>query len=133
MASRGSPLPRNHSTGDSFESSLFHKPTPEDKEKGYMYIVDDQVVDDLRRITMAYAKNIGGLLIIFVLPRREYQKKDRPQLEDSVLVEDLEELVEASLQEVDQPLNQLDSDSPYCSPFQTPCLVTTSYSTHNHG
>ena len=77
------------------------------------------MVDDLRRITRACAKNIGGLPIISVLPRREYQKKDRPQLEDSVLVGDIEELVEATLQEVDQPLNQLDPDSPCYSPFQT--------------
>ena len=41
-------------------------------------------------------KNIGGLPILSVLLRREYQKKDRPQLEDSVLVEDLEELVETN-------------------------------------
>ena len=99
---------------------MLHKPTPEDKEKGYLYPIDNKVVNDLRRITMAYAKKIGGLPIIYVLPRREYQKKDHPQLEDSVLVEDLEELVEAALQEVDQPLNKLDLISPYCSPFQTP-------------
>ena len=99
---------------------MFHKSTPEYKEKGYLYPVDNELVDDLRRITRAYAKNIGGLPIISILPRREYQKKDRPQLEDLVLVEDLEELVEAALQEVDQPLDQLDLDSPYCSPFQTP-------------
>ena len=52
-----------------------------------MYPVDNEVVDDLRRITREYVKNIGGLPIISVLPRREYQNKDRPQLEDSVLVE----------------------------------------------
>ena len=75
------------------------------------------MVDDLRRITRAYAKNIGGLPIIYVLPRREYQKKDHPQLEDLVLVEDLEELVELSLQEVDQPSDQLGPDSAHCSPF----------------
>ena len=132
MAGRGSPFPRNHSTGDSSESSLFHKSTTKDKEKGYFYHVDNEVVDDLRRITKAYAKNIGGLPIISVLPRREYQKKYLPQLEDSVLVEDLEELVEAALQEVDQPLNQLDPDSPHCSPRRTP-VQTTSFSTHNHG
>ena len=114
MASRGSSLPRNHSTSDSSESSLFHKSTPKDKEKGYLYLVDNEVVDDLRRITREYVKNIGGLPIIYVLPRREYQKKDHPKLEDSVLVEDLEELVEAALQEFNQPLNQLDPDSPYC-------------------
>ena len=86
MAGRGSPLPRNHSTGDSSESSFLHKPTPKYKEKGYLYLVDNEVVDDLRRITRACAKKIGGLPIISVLPRREYQKKDHPQLEDSVLV-----------------------------------------------
>ena len=75
------------------------------------------MVNDLRRIARAYVKKIGGLPIISVLPRREYQKKDRPQLEDSVLVEDLEELVETALQEVDQPLDQLGQDSPHCSPF----------------
>ena len=37
-----------------------------------------------------------------------------------MLVEDLEELVEATLQEVDQPLNKLDPDTPYCSPVHTP-------------
>ena len=99
---------------------MFHTSTPEDKEKGYLYPIDNEVVDDLRRITREYAKKTGGLPIIFVLPRREYQKKYHPKLEDSVLVEDLEELVEASLQEVDQPLNQLDLDSPHCSPCRTP-------------
>ena len=75
------------------------------------------MVDNLRSITRAYAKNIGGLPIIYVLPRREYHKKDRPQLEDSVLVEDLEELVEIALQEFDKQLDQLEPNSPHCSPF----------------
>ena len=35
------------------------------------------------------------------------------------MVEDLEELVEAALQEVDQPLNQLGPDTPYYSPVHT--------------
>ena len=52
------------------ESSLLHKPTPEDKEKGYLYPVDNEVVDDLRRISRAYVKNIGVLPIISILPRR---------------------------------------------------------------
>ena len=120
MAGRGSPLSRDYSTDDSSETSLPQKPTPEEKGKGYIYPIDNEVVDDLRRITRSYAKNIGGLPIISVLTGREYQKKDHPQLEDSLLVEDLEELVETSLQEVDQPLDQLEPDSPHCSPFQTP-------------
>ena len=72
MAGRGIPLPRNHSIGDSSESFLLHKPTPEDKDKGYLYLVDNEVVDDLRRITREYVKTIGGLPIISILPRREY-------------------------------------------------------------
>ena len=62
--------------------------------------MDNQVVNYLRRQTQAYVKSIGGLPTIPDLPRREYKKKDRPFLEDSVLVGDLEELVEGALQEV---------------------------------
>ena len=105
MASRGSPLSPNYSTNDSSENIFLHKPTPEEKVKGYPYPIDNEVVDDLRIITKVYAKNIGGLPIIFILPRREYQKKAHPQLEDSALVEYIEELVEIALQEVVQPLN----------------------------
>ena len=46
---------------------------------------------------MGFVKRIGGLPIIPDLPRREYKKKDRPILEDSLLVKDLEELVEVEL------------------------------------
>ena len=59
-------------------------------------------------------KSIGGLPTIPDLPRREYKKKDRPILEDSVLVGDLEELVETALQEVVQPLNQVVPNTPFC-------------------
>ena len=65
-----------------------------------MYFVDNEVVNNLRRHTMEYVKNIGGLLIIPEFPRREYKKKYLPILEDSVLVGDWEELVETALQEV---------------------------------
>ena len=119
MAGQGNPFPRNYSTSDSSESSLFPNPTPEEKGKEHLYSVDNEVVNDLRRFTKAYAKKIGGLPIIPVLPRREYRKKDRPILEDTVLVEDFEELVETTLQKVVQPLNQLGPDTPYCSPIQT--------------
>ena len=37
-----------------------------------------------------------------------------------MLVEDFEELVETTLQEVVQPLNQVGPDTPYCSPIHTP-------------
>ena len=99
---------------------MFHNPNPKEKGKEHLYSIDNEVVNDLRIFTRAYAKKIGGLPIIPVLPRREYQKRDRPQLEDSVLVEDLEELVEIALQEVVQPLNQLGPDTPYYSPVHSP-------------
>ena len=62
-----------------------------------MYSVDNEVVNDLRRHTRAYVKKIGGFPIIPEFPRREYKRKDRPILEDSVPVEDWEELVEIAL------------------------------------
>ena len=111
MVGRGNSFPRNYSTGNSFESSLFPNPIPEEKGKEFLYHVDNEVVDDLRRITRAYAKNIGGLSIIPTLPRGNYQKKYLHILEDGVLVGDFEELVEIALQEVVQPLNQVDPDT----------------------
>ena len=84
---------------------MFPNPIPEEKGKEFLYPIDNEVVDDLRIITRAYAKNIGGLPIIPALPRREYRKKDHPILEDTVLVEDFEELVATSFHGVVQPLN----------------------------
>ena len=127
MNGQGDSFSRDHPTGDSFETSFPKKPTPEEKGTGYLYPIDNEVVDDLRRITRAYAKKIGGLPIIPALPRREFCKKYRPQLEDLVLVEDLEELVETTLQEVSQPLGQLGPDSPHCSPFRTPVQSPPQY------
>ena len=98
MAGQGNIFSQYYSTSDSSESILFPNPIPEDKGKEHMYYVDKEVVNDLRRHTRAYVKNIGGLPIIPVLPRREYKKKDRPILEDAVLVGDFEELVEIALQ-----------------------------------
>ena len=82
MVGRGNPFSRDYSTSDSSETIFPHKTAPEEKEKGYLYPIDNEVVEDLRRITKSYAKNIGGLPIIPALPRREYHKKYHPQLED---------------------------------------------------
>ena len=90
----------DYSTGDSSKSSLFPNPIPEEKGKEHLYYVDNEVVNDLSRRTRAYVKNIGGLTIIPVFPRREYKKKYRPILEDAVLVGYFEEMVETALQEV---------------------------------
>ena len=56
MANRGNPFSQDYSTGDSFESSLFPNPTPEEKGKEHLYSVDNKVVDNLRRFTRDYVK-----------------------------------------------------------------------------
>ena len=99
---------------------MFPNPIPEEKGKEFLFPVDNEVVDDLRRFNRAYAKKIEGLPIIPSLPRIQYKKKDRPILEDAVLVGHFEEQVETTLQEVVQPLNQLEPDTPYCSPVHLP-------------
>ena len=86
---------------------MFSNPILEDGGREHLYSVNNEVVNDLRRHTRAYVKKIEGLSIIPELPRREYKRKDRPILEDSVLVGDWEELVETALPEVIQPLNQV--------------------------
>ena len=88
MTSQGNPFSRDHSTGNSSGSSLFSNPIPEKGAREHLYYVDNEVVNDLRRYTRAYVKKIGGLPIIPEFPRREYKRKDRPILEDSVQVGD---------------------------------------------
>ena len=61
MAGRGNPFPRNYSTGDSSESSLFSNTIPEEGGRENLYYVDNEVVNDLRRHTRAYVKKIGEL------------------------------------------------------------------------
>ena len=67
MAGRGNPFPRNKSTSDSFESSLFPDPNIEENRE-HLFSIDNQVVNDLRRHARAYVKSIGGLPIILDLP-----------------------------------------------------------------
>ena len=97
MVGQGNPFSRDYSTGNSSESSGIHNPILEEKGREHLFSVDNEVVNNLRRHTMAYVKKIGGFPIIPEFPRREYKRKDRPILEDSVLVEDWEELVEIAL------------------------------------
>ena len=53
MAGRGNLFSRDYSTGDSSKSSLFPNPILEEKGKENLYSIDNEVVDDLRRITRA--------------------------------------------------------------------------------
>ena len=81
MASRGNPFSREYSTGDSSETSF-----PKDSNSGgndnpelevleHLYPVSLEVVNNLRRITRLYAKNLGGLQNIPYLPRRQAHRK----------------------------------------------------------
>ena len=79
-----------------------------------------KVVDNLIRITRSYDKVLGGLLNNPKLPRRQASRREFPSIEDSILVGDFQELVDLTLQEIVQPLNQLGPESPCCSPFQYP-------------
>ena len=88
MAGRGKLFSRDYSTGNSSESSGLHNPILEERGREHLLSVDNKVVNNLRRHTREYTQKIGGLPIIPELPRREYKRKYRPILEDSVLVED---------------------------------------------
>ena len=104
MASRGNLFSQEHSIGDSFETSFPKRPCPVGKVKPesddieYLYPVSNEVVDHLRRITRLYAKNLGGFPNIPDLPRRQTHRKERPYMEDLVLVGDFKELVDLTLQ-----------------------------------
>ena len=98
MAGRGNPFSQDYSASYSSESSGLRNPIPEEDNREHLFPVRNKILNDLRRHTRAYIKKIGGLPIIHELPRREYKKKDRPIVEDSVLVGDWEELVETALQ-----------------------------------
>ena len=50
-------------------------PIPKEKGKENLYSVDNEVVNDLRRHTRAYVKNIGGLLIILSYPEENIRRK----------------------------------------------------------
>ena len=56
MAGRGNPFSREYSIGNSSESSGFRNPIPEERE--HLYSVGNEIVNDLRRHTRAYVKNI---------------------------------------------------------------------------
>ena len=123
MAGRGNLFSREHFTGDNFETNFPKRPSPQGKVNPksdvpeYLYPVSNEVVDHLRRITRLYATNLGGFLNIPNSPRRQTRRKECRYTKQSVLVGDFEELVDLTLQEIVQPLNQLGPESPNCSPF----------------
>ena len=123
MDGKGHPVSLNYSTSDNLETSFseegINTETTED-----LYQVPFEVVEHFRRHTRSYAKNLRGLQIIHQFTRRGASKIIPTCTKDSFLLGNLEELLNLSLQEIDQPLNQVGPKSPYCSPlwypFQSP-------------
>ena len=73
----------------------------------------------------SYVNNLGGLKTILELPTRMASRRILAYNEESILVGNLEELVNLSIQEIVQPLDQLGLDSlvfqsPLQSLFQSP-------------
>ena len=110
MARRGNPFTRNYSIGDSSETNFPEYFISEERvgsnEEGTecLYHVPFEVVNHLRRHTRYYVKKLGGLKEIPELPRRQASRKVPSYTEDSILVENLEDLVDLSIQEIIQPL-----------------------------
>ena len=77
-----------------------------------MYAVPFEELDLFRRHSRSYIKKLGGLKVIPALPRRPSSHKLPSYTKDSILVENLEELVDLSIQEIVHPLDQLGLESP---------------------
>ena len=61
MAGQGNPFSRDHSTGDSSESSLFPNPIPEEKGKEFLYPINNKVVRTPKfpkKLKFLYLQNI---------------------------------------------------------------------------
>ena len=103
MAGRGNSFIRNYSTGDSsetrFPEDFISKEilNPEVKVPEQLYPFPFKVVNHLRRHTRSYVKKLRGLQTIPKLPRRQDPTRVPTYMEDSILVGNLEELVNLSI------------------------------------
>ena len=126
MAGRGNLFIRNYSTSAISETRFpkdfisEERVNPEVEVTEKLYPVPFEVLNHLRRHTRSYVKNLRGLQTILELPRRRAPRRVPTYTEDSILVGNFEELVNFSLQEIVQPLDQLGPDSLVFSPFQSP-------------
>ena len=121
MDGRGNSFTQNYSTGNNTETSFSEEcVNPEVETAEHLYHVPLEVVDHFRIHTRSYVKNLGGLQTIPKFLRRGVTKRTPTYTEDSILVGNLEEFANFSLQEIFQPLDNLGPNSPFCSPFQSP-------------
>ena len=112
MADRGNLFTRNYSTGNKSETSFSKEcVNPEFEAIEHLYQVPLEVVYHFKRHIRSYVNKLGGLQTIPDLPRRRAPKRVPTYTEDLILVGNLEELVNLSLQDIVQPLNQLGPNS----------------------
>ena len=115
MASRVSVFTRNYSARNASETMFLEYFVHKEQEKvifeeegsKQLYVVMFEEFNLLRRHTRSYVKKLRGLKVIPTLPRRQAPKKAVSYTKDSLLVENLEELVDLSIQEITQPIDQL--------------------------
>ena len=109
MDGRGNPFVRKYSIRTSSDTTFPEYFVLESEEQES---VSSEEVDHFRRHTRSYVKKLKWLKVIPILPRRTDPKKVVSYSQDSLLVENLEELLYFSLQEITQPLDQLGPKSP---------------------
>ena len=99
MVGRGNPFTQNYSTGNNSEANFSKERVNLEVETAeHLYHVSLEVFDHFRRHTRSYVKKLGGLQTILELSRRRTPKRNPTYTEDSILVGNLEELVNFSLQ-----------------------------------
>ena len=77
MASQGNPFPRNNSTGDSYESSLFPDPNTEENRE-HLFAVENQVVNDLRRHMWLMQRVFEDYPLSLIYPEENTKRKTVP-------------------------------------------------------
>ena len=110
MVGRGNLFFREDCTGTTFEKTFpkyfIHEFKEHEKigygeeESEHLYAIPFEELDKFRRHTSSYIKKCGGLNVILALHRRKGFKKVSLYTKDSILVENLEELVDLSIKEI---------------------------------
>jgi hypothetical protein len=102
MASHSQDNPHTLSTPE-----MSNSPQPEEERlfPDIPYALPHEELNQFRRITRAYARQIGVLSLALILPRR--QKISRPVVDtpDQVFVHTVEDLIDFAITEIEHPLN----------------------------
>ena len=105
MASHSQYIPHIESTPDTSKS-------PQKKEQEHMYpeisyALPHEELNKFRRITRAYAQQIGGLPLAPLLPYRKQLSRPFVDTPDQVFFHTVEDMIVFSLTEIKQPINMI--------------------------